>query len=191
MELHSKGRFKKIPITDIAISKVQRIAYKGLSNEQNEMLYRLSRMVLIKAQRENDSNEAAFTIDLDDLDGEIGEVNGTEHYVDIDADSVSYHLLRVGKKCAIVHNHPSTQTLSIQDIQLFLHFDPVIYIVVVSNQGTVHYLMKDSNYDFYAAEKLRVECCADLKRGVSSTKDYYNAALDFLTHCSEVGLYYQ
>ena len=122
MELHSKDRFKKIPIMDIAISKVQRIEYKGLSNEQNEMLYRLSRMVLIKAQRENDSNEAAFTIDLDDLDGEIGEVNGTEHY---------------------------------------------------------------------AAEKLRVECCADLKRGVSSTKDYYNAALDFLTHCSEVGLYYQ
>ena len=36
-----------------------------------------------------------------------------------------------------------------------------------------------------------VECCAALKRGVSSTKDYYNAALDFLTHCSEVGLYYQ
>ena len=191
MELHSKNRFKKVIITDIAIKKVQRISYKGLTEEQNDILYRLSRMVLIKAQQENDSNESAFTVDLDDPDGGIGEINGTEHFVDIDADATSYHLLRVGKKTAIVHNHPSTQTLSIQDIQLFLHFDSVIYIVVVSNQGTVHYLMKDNNYDFCAAEKLRAECCADLKRGVSSADDYYNAALDFLTHCSEVGMFYQ
>ena len=183
--------FKKVIITDIAIKKVQRISYKGLTEEQNDMLYRLSRFVLIQAQQENDSNESAFTVDLDDPDGGIGEINGTEHFVDIDADATSYHLLRVGKKTAIVHNHPSTQTLSIQDIQLFLHFDSVIYIVVVSNQGTVHYLMKDKNYDFCAAEKLSAECCADLKRGVSAADDYYNAALDFLTHCSEVGMFYQ
>ena len=175
----------------MAIKKVQRISYNGLTDEQNEMLYRLSRMVLMKAQQENDSNESAFTVDLDDLGGELGEINGTEHYVDIDADSTSYHLLRAGKNVAIVHNHPSTQTLSIQDIQLFLHFDPVIYIVVVSNQGIVHYLMKDRYYEFYAAESLRAECCADLQRGVSSAKDYYHAALDFLAHCSEAGLFYQ
>ncbi len=191
MELHSKNRFKKVDITDVAISKVPFVQYKGLNNEQNRLLNRLTRMVLVKAQRENNSNESAFTLDLDNPDGEIGEVNGTEHFVDIDADTVSYHLLRAGMKTAIIHNHPSTQTLSIQDIQLFLHFDPVIYIIVVSNQGTMHYLMKDENYDFYVAERLRVECCEDLKKGVSSETDYYNAALDFLAHCSEVGLFYQ
>ena len=187
MELHSKNRFRKVAITDIAIKKVQRISYKELTEEQNEILYRLSRMVLMKAKQENDSNESAFTVDLDDLDGGIGEINGTEHFVDIDADPTSYHLQRAGSKTVIVHNHPSTQTLSIEDIRLFLHHDPVIYIVVVSNQGTVHYLMKDKNYDFNAAEKLRVECCAGLRGNV---KDFYNAALDFLAHCSEVGLFY-
>ena len=35
--------------------------------------------------------------------------------------------------------------------------------------------MKDRGYDFYAAEKLRAECCAGLK---GSAKDFYNAALE-------------
>lgn len=191
MELHSKDRFTKIAITDVAISKVQRISYKGLTEEQNRVLYDLAQIVLLQSQLENNSNEVAYTIDLEDFDGKRGFAKGDEHEVDIEADSISYHLVRAGKKTMIIHNHPSTQTLSIQDIRLFLHYDFVKYIVVVSNQGTVHYLMKDEYYDFHAAERLRVECCSGLKKGVATAKDFYNAALDFLTHCSEVGLFYQ
>ena len=190
MELHSKDRFSKVAITDIAISKIPRISYKGLTEEQNEMLYRLSRMVLIKARQENNSDESAFTIDLDDLDGRIGEINGTEHFVDIDADSTSYHLLRTGKNVAIVHNHPSTQTLSMEDVYFFLHYDTLRYIIVVSNQGTVHYMLKDLNFDVNAAAALGEECTQDLTED-SDKKEHYNAALDFLAHCSEVGLYYR
>ena len=47
---------------------------------------------------------------------------------------------------AIVHNHPPTQTLSLQDVNLFLSNASIRVIVVVSNQGTVHYLRKDKDY---------------------------------------------
>ena len=47
---------------------------------------------------------------------------------------------------AIVHNHPSTQTLSLQDVNLFLSNASIRVSVVVSNQGTVHYLRKDKDY---------------------------------------------
>ena len=40
----------------------------------------------------------------------------------------------------VLHNHPSTQTFSLQDIQFFLQYPILEVIVVVSNQGTVHYL---------------------------------------------------
>ena len=189
MELHSKDRFKKVAITDVAISKVQRISYRGLTEEQNEMLYRLSRMVLMVAKEENDSNEVALTIDLDDPGSGIGTQKGDEHEIAIGADTDSYHLIRAGKKTAIVHNHPSTQTLSMQDIRLFLANNPVRVIVVVSNQGVVHYLMKDSNFDFIAACDLYNSCVSDLATD-STAKEKYNAALEFLAHCTEVGLYY-
>lgn len=189
MSLQSKERFKKVMITDVAISKVPKIRYKDLTDEQNDALYEIAQIVLLRAKEENNSDEVAITIDLDDLDGKQGFQKGDEHEVEIDADPDSYHLLRAKTRVAVVHNHPSTQTLSIEDIRLFLHHDPLQYIVVVTNQGTVHYLMKDKDYDFYAAKKLLVECCEDLTRN-SSAKEFYNAALDYLTHCSEVGLYY-
>ena len=189
MELHSKDRFKKVPITDIAISKVPYICYKGMNDGQNDILYRLARLVLMTAQQENDSNEVALTIDLDDLESGIGTQKGNEHEIVIGADTDSYHLIRAGKKTAIVHNHPSTQTLSMQDIHLFMSNDPVRVIVVVSNQGVVHYLMKDSNFDFGAACDLYNSCVSDLTRE-SSAREKYNAALEFLAHCTEAGLYY-
>lgn len=189
MELHSKDRFKKVAITDVAISKVQRISYKGLTEEQNEILYRLSRMVLMVAKEENNSNEVALTIDLDNPESGIGTQKGDEHEIVIGADTDSYHLIRAGEKTAIVHNHPSTQTLSMQDIRLFLSNDPVHVIVVVSNQGVVHYLMKDNNFDFAAACDLHNSCVSDLTKD-SSAREKYNAALEFLAHCTEAGLYY-
>ena len=189
MELHSKNRFKKTAITDIAINKVQRVKYKGLTDEQNEMLYRFAKLVLLKAQQENNSNESTITIDLDNLDGRIGEINGSEHIIDVDADPNSYHLLRTGDNVAIIHNHPSTQTLSMEDVYFFLHFDTLRYTIVVSNQGTIHYLMKDKNFDLRQTIVLCQECTEDLTDS-SPAKEYYAASLDFLTHCSEVGLYY-
>ena len=45
--------------TDIAIEKIPKIEYKGLSQKENEALFRLARMVLMTSKLENDSNEVA------------------------------------------------------------------------------------------------------------------------------------
>ena len=194
MELHSKERFKKHVITDIAISKVQRIAYKGLTDEQNTDLQKLAQMVLLISQQTNDSNEVALTVSLHDknLLGNAGVAVGDEHGVNICSETKSNHIIASAKdvSVAIVHNHPSTQTLYIEDIGFFLYYTTVKILAVVTNQGAVHYIMKDADYDYKAAEKLRQECVEDLTAD-SSAKEYYEAALDFLAHCSEAGLYYR
>ena len=83
----------------------------------------------------------------------------------------------------------STQTLSMEDVYFFLHYDALRYIIVVSNQGMIHYMMKDLNFDASTATTMGKECTQDLAKD-SDKKEHYNAALDFLAHCSEVGLYY-
>lgn len=40
------------------------------------------------------------------------------------------------------HNHPSTQNFSLDDIYLFLTYATVQVIVVVPNQGTIHYIKR-------------------------------------------------
>lgn len=194
MELHSKDRFRKVDITDIAIKKVRRISYKGLTEEQNSDLQKLARLVLLKSQSENDSNEYAVTVSLNNVSllDQIGFAKGDEHEVKVHADTDSHHIIVSARDVSVVviHNHPSTQTLSIEDISFFLYETTVRILAVVTNQGTVHYIMKDKDYDYNAAEKLRCDCTEDLTKE-SSEKECYDAALDFLAHCSEVGLYYR
>ena len=194
MELHSKDRFKKVDITDVAIRKVPLIRYKGLADEQNIELQKLARMVLLISQQTNNSNEVALTVSLHDKDllGNAGVATGDEHGVNICAETKSNHIIVSAKdvSVAIIHNHPSTQTLSIEDIGFFLYYTALKVLAVVTNQGSVHYIMKDEDYDYESAEKLRQECVEDLTAD-SSAKEYYEAALDFLAHCSEAGLYYR
>ena len=89
----------------------------------------------------------------------------------------------------VLHNHPTTQTLSIEDLRFFLHYATVKVISVVSNQGTVHYLMKTDKYEYSAANSLYNDCIAGLEKQ-SNKKDIYLASLSFLSRCSEVGLFY-
>ena len=191
--LSSKERFRKVEITDVAIEKIPRIEYKGLSEDINDALYRLTRLVLLSSKENNDSNEVAITCSLtmeNPVDG-FGIAYGEEHGVDVLSDSTSNHLIMTSTDCVVIilHNHPSTQTLSIEDIRFFLHFATVKVISVVSNQGTVHYLMKTEKYEYETAKDLYSGCVEDLDIN-SSKKDIYLASLCFLSKCSEVGLFY-
>ena len=73
--------------------------------------------------------------------------------------------------------------------EVFLHYATVKVISVVSNQGTVHYLMKTDKYEYSAANSLYNDCIAGLEKQ-SNKKDIYLASLSFLSRCSEVGLFY-
>lgn len=189
----AKKRNKKVYITDIAIEKVPYVEYRGMDEEQNKNMQSLARLVLTLAKNENDSNEVAITWDMERGDiGKYGVAYGTEHNVNMCSDTYSYHLLHSGGNVIIVvlHNHPSTRTFSFDDIFALMVYRSIQYMVVVTNQGTIHYLKKEKNYDEKAAGILYNEYVGKCK-GIKDVEKIYDATLEFLKRCSEVGLYYQ
>lgn len=190
----AKRRDRKIYITDVAIDKVPLIEYKGFTEIQNKIMQELAQEVLTVSKDINESNEVAITCDLgvqDPLEN-YGIALGTEHEVNVLADTLSNHILVSRKSVAVVilHNHPSSQTFSLQDIQFFIEFPMIEVIVVVSNQGTVHYLKRDKDYNVKQAINLFKECIDGLSKN-SPMLEVYLASLSFLAKCSEVGLYYR
>lgn len=195
--LTSKKRDRKVDITDISISKVPYIQYHGLNDEENRLLYDMAVTVLTLSRNSNNSNEVSVTVSLKDANTELADIDygvclGTEHSVDILSDPLSFHLIMSANDCvvAVLHNHPSTQTLSLEDISFFLAYASVRIILVVTNQGNIHYLCKEKDYDFNTAKILFDECVSDIKPN-SSVKNVYYSGLKFLSRCSEVGLYYR
>ncbi|MCM1045208.1 MAG: hypothetical protein NC417_06835 [Candidatus Gastranaerophilales bacterium] len=188
-----KDFMKKINITDVAISKVPYIEYKGFSEKQNIIMRRLTQEVLILSKEENHNNEVAITFDIfsDNPLENYGISYGDEHSVTIAADTLSNHLLVSQDSIAVVilHNHPSIQTFSLTDISFFLQYDNVKMMSVVSNYGKVHYLYKDKKFDLNEAIILWKKCTAELD-SKSTVKELYYAALSFLAICSESGIYY-
>lgn len=189
----AKSRDRKIYITDIAIDKVPFIQYDGFTDKQNKIMQELAKDVLLLAKEKNDSNEVAITCDLgaENPLGSFGISLGTEHEVDILADTLSNHIIVSRKSVAVVilHNHPSTQTFSLQDIHFFILHPVIQVMVVVSNQGTVHYLKRDIEYEYNRAFELFRECIEGLDKDFPAM-EMYMAALTFLAKCSEVGLFY-
>lgn len=190
----AKRRDRKIYITDIAIDKVPFIQYDGFTDEQNKIMQELAKDVLLLSKEKNDSNEDAITCDLGTENplGSFGISLGTEHEVDILADTLSNHIIVSRKSVAVVilHNHPSTQTFSLKDIHFFIQHPVIQVIVVVSNQGTVHYLKRDIEYEYNRAFELFRECIEGMDKD-SPAMEMYMAALMFLAKCSEVGLFYR
>lgn len=191
--LNAKKRNKKLPITDIAIQKVAYVKYKDFTEEQNNIMHQLAKDVLTIAKLYNNSNEVAITCDLNSENPleSYGISYGDEHSVDVYSDTLSNHIIVSGKSFTVVllHNHPSTQTFSLDDIHFFLVNATIKVIVVVTNQGTVHYLYKDSAYDYQSSFDLFADCTQDITNK-STEKECYVAALTFLVRCSETGLFY-
>ena len=187
----AKKRDKKVYITDIAIEKVPYVEYRGMDEEQNKIMQTLARLVLQVAKTENDSNEVAITWDMASRDPLCyGIDRGDEKGVLLGGDTASYHLLSLGEKVVLVllHNHPSTRTFSLEDIYLFLKRDNVKYMVMVSNQGQIHYIKKEEDFNAQNAGMMYNRIRSEGKRqGIS----VYQMSLTFLKRCNEVGLFYR
>ena len=129
----AKRRDKKVYITDIAIEKIPYIKYRGYDENKCKIMQELAKNVLLLSKEENDSNEVAITCDLgiENPLEQFGISLGTEHEVDILADTLSNHIIVSQDSVAVVvlHNHPSTQTFSLQDIQFFLQY-PMLEVIV-------------------------------------------------------------
>ena len=196
-DLEAKKRDHKIMITDEAIEKVPYIKYKCIPEEQYEILQAISKEVLRIAKEENDSNEVAITYSMDILDMKENESRehyygialGTEHSVDPEEDTASYHILNGTANCVVVilHNHPSLSKLSLSDVQFLLQYRTMKMIVSVTNLGGVSYLVKDTNYDRSSAIELFNEAYEMDEKAVD-LKGKQKAADYFLNNCSKAGL---
>lgn len=194
----AKKRDHKIMITDEAIRKVPRIQYKGIPDVEYDNIRELARQVLQISKDENDSNEVAVTYSLESAllieKGEryIGIVLGAEHAVDPLSDPTSFHLIRSSGQCVVIvlHNHPSLSEISLSDIQFLLRYESVKMMVVVTNLGSVSYLVKNFRYDFEKAVLL-LNDAVDLNNRAKNIKDLQRAADYFLNNCYSVGIDYE
>lgn len=191
----AKKRNAKVWITEIAIEKVPFIEYKGLTNGQNKHIWQLAKEVLRLSRERNDSNEVSITCDLagSSMMKDYGVAFGDETSVSVNADTFSFHILMTAQEATVIvlHNHPSTKTFSLNDLRYLFVYVTIKMLVLVSNQGTIHYIVKEEKFDRNAALKMLKECVMENERGSSAAANAYKASLSFLSRCSEAGLFYR
>lgn len=90
----------------------------------------------------------------------------------------------------VLHNHPSLSAFSLPDIQFLLRYETVKMMVVVTNLGSVSYLVKNRKYDFEKAVILLNEA-VDLNNKAKNIKDLQDATDYFLKNCYNVGINYE
>lgn len=193
----AKKRNHKIMITDEAIRKVPRIKYKNIPESEYNTLRELARNVLRISKNENNSNEVAITYGMDSVKriqkGEeyIGVALGSEHGVDPISSTIAYHLVLSAEDCIVIvlHNHPSLSDFSLSDVQFLIRYTSVKMMVVVTNLGSISYLVKGKGYAYDKAVTLFNEAVsannkADDLKGLQKAADY------FLKNCYTVGIDY-
>jgi hypothetical protein len=193
----AKKRDHKIMITDEAISKVPRIQYKDIPEDEYDNIQDLARNVLKISKEENDSNEVAITYALESLsyiqknEEYIGVAIGGEHGVDPLNSTVAYHLIKAKGNCVVIvlHNHPSLSNFSLTDIEFLIQYDKIKMMVVVTNLGSITYLVKTDKYDYYNAIEL-INTAISMNNEAKNLKDLQDAADYFLKNCNTVGITY-
>lgn len=193
----AKKRDHKIMITDEAIKKVPRIQYKNIPQSEYNTIRELARIVLRISKDENNSNEVAITYSMDSAEriqrGEeyIGVALGGEHEVDPISNTTAYHLVSSAKECIVIvlHNHPSLSDFSLTDVQFFLQYASVKMMVVVTNLGSISYLVKGHRYVYENAVTLFNEAVS-LNNEAGDLKGLQKAADHFLKNCHSIGIDY-
>ena len=146
--LRQKNRGKKVAITEIAVEKVPRVVFGGISEEMAKTVQQAHKDLLIFAKDHNDSNEVAALLDLST--GErLPFVKGNQDSVDIEADADSYHWLRAKPERSIMllHNHPGQSYFSLQDVVAFSQNPAIGVMSIVTNQGNVWMISKTSKFN--------------------------------------------
>ena len=193
----AKKRDHKIMITDEAIKKVPRIQYKHIPESEYNTIQELAKIVLQISKDENDSNEVAITYSMDSAEliqkGEeyIGVALGGEHEVDPISNTTAYHLVSSAKECIVIvlHNHPSLSDFSLSDVQFLLQYESIKMMVVVTNLGSISYLVKGNGYTYEKAVALFNEAVS-ANNEAEDLRGLQKAADHFLKNCYSVGIDY-
>ena len=193
----AKKRDHKIMITDEAIRRVPRIKYKNIPENEYDTIQELAKNVLLISKNENDSNEVAITYEMSSLkriqnaEEYIGVALGNEHEVDPISSTTSYHIVASAKECIIIvlHNHPSLSNFSLSDVQFLLRYECIKMMVVVTNLGSISYLVKGEKYVYEKAIELFNQAVHS-NNEARDLKGLQKAANYFLKHSHLVGIDY-
>lgn len=147
---------KKVFITDQAIEKIKAIPIPGFTDENINVLQKTHKELLSFAKEHNNSDEVSCLMSLDD-NIHLDFIKGTQHEVDVLADSDSYHWLKSSEKrnrsLVLCHNHPGLTDFSQRDIFMFVSEEKIKAITIVTNQGQIKYLSKGNSFDKEAVIK--------------------------------------
>lgn len=181
--LRQKNRGQKVAITDIAIQKVPLVAPNGADHQTAFFIQETHKELLRFAQKQNDSNEVACLLDL--TTGEkLDFVKGDQTSVDVEKDATSYHWLRTKKPNSVMvcHNHPGQSYFSMNDISVFMHYNSVGAMSIVTNQGKVWTISKTAKFDFAAAKE-------SMNRAIAESSGNKDRAIEiFLKECYNYGV---
>jgi excinuclease UvrABC helicase subunit UvrB len=121
----------------------------------------------------------------------MGIALGDEHGVDPCMNTVSNHLIMASYGCVVIilHNHPSLSKFSLDDVKFFLRNNTVKMMVVVTNLGSISYLVKKDNYEHKTAVELYNESVNRHNEG-SGLRDYQKAVEYFLSNCKMANIVY-
>jgi proteasome lid subunit RPN8/RPN11 len=105
--------------------------------------------------------------------------------------TVAYHLIKGEGNCVVIvlHNHPSLSDFSLTDIEFLIQYDRIKMMVVVTNLGSITYLVKTDKYDYYSAVEL-INTAISMNNEANNLKDLKDAADYFLKRCYTVGITY-
>ena len=193
----AKKRDCKIIITNEAIRKVPRLKYKNIPESEYNTIQELARNVLRISKNENNSNDVAIAYGMDSVEriqkGEeyIGVALGNEHGVDPISNTTAYHLVSSAEDCIVIvlHNHPSLSDFSLSDVQFLLRYTSVKMMAVVTNLGSISYLVKGKGYAYDKAVALFNEAVSS-NNEAKDWKGLQKAADHFLKNCYMVGIDY-
>lgn len=194
----ARKRDHKIMITDEAINKVPYIKYKEIPESEYSLLWEFAKEVLSISKNKNNSNEVALTFSLEYrkliADGKeyMGVTLGDEHSVDPCGSTVANHLITASLDCVVIvlHNHPSLSKFSLEDIKFYLSNKAVKMMVVVTNLGSISYLVKKQNYSYAKAISIYNDAVSIHNAG-SNIRDYQKASSFFLANCYEANIIYE
>lgn len=193
----AKKRDHKIMITEEAIKRVPYIEYREIPNEEYKIIHELVCQVLKLSKEENNSNEVAITYSFDTdkvmkQEDVIGVQFGDEHSVNPLADSLTYHLIMTSKECMVVsmHNHPSLSLVSVTDIRFFLQYGSIRLLVIVTNLGSVSYMVKGKKFNYRKSVELLNHTIQKYNES-SGLKGYQDATKYFISNCHRVGIIYE
>lgn len=116
---------------------------------------------------------------------------GDEHEVGPISNTTAYHLVLSAKECIVIilHNHPSLSDFSLPDVQFLIQYASVKMMVVVTNLGSISYLVKGKRFNYEKAVGLFNEAVS-MNNETKDLKGLQKAADYFLRNCHSAGIEY-